>query len=152
MTKRRSGSRSAISESTSVFRPPRSRSSRNWLPVRHGPGVSSSILMELLSNLPWLSALVSQAKTFSTGRFTFTSAENFNMDTLQRFVRCCALRSFPVLASPSPFLHYFYFFLAQTSLPAIGGKNGLVEALVGQVEPGGAGVVEVREGSLLLVC
>ena len=32
-------------------------------------------------------------------------------------------------------------FIAEVGVPAVGGKNGLVEALVGEVEPGGAGVI-----------
>ena len=35
--------------------------------------------------------------------------------------------------------------------PAVGGGDGLVELLVGEVEPGGAGVVEVGQGALLQV-
>jgi hypothetical protein len=39
--------------------------------------------------------------------------------------------------------------IAQIGRPAVGGKDGGVQFFVGQVEPGGAGVVEVGEGALL---
>jgi hypothetical protein len=98
MTKRRLGSSSATSDNTSVLRPPKSRSSRNCVPARHGPGVSASILSELLSNLPWFSAFVSQVKTCSTGRLTVRSAANcYILASLLTLVRrtsdCCKTAS-----------------------------------------------------------
>ena len=39
-------------------------------------------------------------------------------------------------------------FIAQISGPAVGGGDGGVQFLVGQVQPGGVLVVEIREGSM----
>ena len=39
-------------------------------------------------------------------------------------------------------------FVGHVGGPAIGGGDGSVELFVGEVEPGGAGVVEVGEGAL----
>jgi hypothetical protein len=41
-------------------------------------------------------------------------------------------------------------FICHVRFPVIGGEDGFVESLVGKIEPGGAGIVEVGKSSLFL--